>query len=65
MLYGISLPQSYSNPRLIIQIILITMFFVCLFTFLTWGFTIVMPALPIILLSVLLEMLTLAYVIHY
>jgi hypothetical protein len=65
MLCGTSPLWAYSNPRLIIQIILITMFFGCLFAIWTWGFTIVMQALPGILLSALLEILTWAYVIHY
>jgi hypothetical protein len=41
------------------------MFFGCLFAIWAWGFTIVMQALPGILLSALLEILTWAYVIHY
>ena len=44
---------------------LITMLFVCLFTLLSLGFTIVNPALPGIALCALLIILTLAYVIHY
>lgn len=44
---------------------LITMLFVCLFTLLCLGFTILIPALPGILLCVLLITLTLAYIIHY
>ena len=44
---------------------LITMLFVCLFTLLSLGFTIVKPSLPCIILCALLMIMTLAYVIHY
>ena len=44
---------------------LITTLFVCLFTLLSLGFTIVSPSLTCILLCALLMILTLAYVIHY
>jgi hypothetical protein len=44
---------------------LITMLFVCLFALLALGFTVFMPSLPSILLSVMLIILSLAYVIHY
>ncbi len=44
---------------------LITMLFVCLFTLLSLGFTVVSSSLPCILICALLMMLTLAYIIHY
>jgi hypothetical protein len=44
---------------------LITMLFVCLFALLALGFTVFVPSLPSILLSVMLIILSLAYVIHY
>jgi hypothetical protein len=44
---------------------LITMLFVCLFALLALGFTVLMPSLPCIILSVLLIILSFAYVIHY
>ena len=44
---------------------LITMLFICLFTLLSLGFTVLTPALPSILLCTILMILTLAYIIHY
>lgn len=44
---------------------LITMLFVCLFTLLALGYTIINPILPCFLLSALLMILSVAYVIHY
>ena len=44
---------------------LIVMLFVCLFTLLCLGFTVITPSLPCILLCAFLMILTLAYVIHY
>lgn len=44
---------------------LLTMLFVCIFTLLSLGFTIVITTIPGIFLSVLLMILALAYVIHY
>jgi hypothetical protein len=44
---------------------LIVMLFVCLFTLLSLGFTIIHPLLPCFILSALLLILSVAYVIHY
>ena len=44
---------------------LIVMLFVCLFTLLSLGFTIIRTSTPSIILSVLLLILSAAYVIHY
>jgi hypothetical protein len=44
---------------------LITMLFVCLFMLLTFGYTILMPSLPCMILSALLMILSVAYIIHY
>jgi cell division protein FtsW (lipid II flippase) len=44
---------------------LITMLFVCLFTLLIWGFTVMQPILPCFILSAILLLLSLAYIIHY
>ena len=41
------------------------MLFVSLFTLLSLGFAVVTPALPEILLSALLMILTMAYIVHY
>ncbi len=47
------------------EVHLITMLFVCLFTLILWGFSVVTPSLPHILLCAILLILTLAYIIHY
>jgi len=44
---------------------LIVMLFVCLFTLLSFGFTFIRISIPSIILSVLLLILSIAYVIHY
>ena len=44
---------------------LLVMLFVCLFTLLALGFTVITTTLPCILLSALLLILTVAYIIHY
>ena len=44
---------------------LITMLFVCLFMLLIFGFTILVPSLPCMILSALLMILSVAYIIHY
>jgi len=44
---------------------LIVMLFVCLFFLLSFGFTIAKLSLPYIILSVLLMILSVAYIIHY
>jgi len=44
---------------------LIVMLFVCLFTLLSFGFTVIRPSTPSIILSGLLLILSLAYIIHY
>ena len=44
---------------------LIVMLFVCLFTLLSFGFTIIRTSTPSIILSGLLLILSVAYVIHY
>ncbi len=44
---------------------LITMLFVCLFTSLAFGFTIVKPTFPFFVLLALLIILSIAYIIHY
>lgn len=44
---------------------LLVMLFVCLFTLLALGFTVVITTIPCVLLSVLLLILTIAYIIHY
>lgn len=44
---------------------LITMMFVCLLFFLSFGFTMIYFILPCILLSALLLILTFAYLLHY
>jgi hypothetical protein len=44
---------------------LITMMFVCLFFLLAFGFTIIHFALPYILLTALLLILSVAYICHY
>ena len=44
---------------------LIVMLFVCLFTLLSFGFTILKPTLPCFALSALLVILAVAYIIHY
>ena len=44
---------------------LIVMLFVCLFTLLSFGFTIIRPSTPSIILSGLLLVLSVAYIIHY
>ncbi len=44
---------------------LIVMLFVCLFTLLSFGLTILMPTLPCFALSALLVILSAAYIIHY
>jgi protein-S-isoprenylcysteine O-methyltransferase Ste14 len=44
---------------------LIVMLFVCLFTLLSFGFTIIRTSTPSIILSVILLTLSAAYVIHY
>ena len=44
---------------------LIVMLFVCLFMLLSFGFTIIRTSVPSIILSVLLLVLSVAYIIHY
>ena len=44
---------------------LLVMLFVCLFTLLALGFTLVITTLPCILLSALLLILAIAYIFHY
>jgi hypothetical protein len=44
---------------------LITMLFVCLFMLLIFGFTILVPSLPCMILSALLMILSVTYIIHY
>ena len=44
---------------------LIVMLFVCLFMLLSFGFTIIRTSAPSIILSVLLLILSVAYIIHY
>ena len=44
---------------------LIVMLFVCLFTLLSFGFTVIRTSTPSVILSVLLLILSVAYVIHY
>ena len=44
---------------------LIVMLFVCLFTLLSFGFTVIRISTPSIILSALLLILSVAYVIHY
>lgn len=44
---------------------LIVMLFVCLFTLLSFGFTVIKISTPSIVLSGLLLILSLAYIIHY
>ena len=44
---------------------LITMLFVCLFMLLIFGFTILVPSLPCMIISALLIILSVAYIIHY
>jgi hypothetical protein len=44
---------------------LLTMLFVCLFMLLAFGFTILMPSLPCMLLTGLMMILSVAYIIHY
>jgi protein-S-isoprenylcysteine O-methyltransferase Ste14 len=44
---------------------LIVMLFVCLFTLLSFGFTVIRTSTPSIILSGLLLILSVAYVIHY
>ena len=44
---------------------LIVMLFVCLFTLLSFGFTVIKISTPAIVLSGLLLILSLAYIIHY
>jgi hypothetical protein len=44
---------------------LIVMLFVCLFTLLSFGFTVIRPSTPASILSGLLLILSLAYIIHY
>ena len=44
---------------------LIVMLFVCLFTLLSFGFTIIRTSTPSIILSVVLLILSVAYIIHY
>jgi hypothetical protein len=44
---------------------LLTMLFVCLFMLLTFGYTILMPSLPCMILTGLLMILSVAYIIHY
>ena len=44
---------------------LLTMLFVCLFTLLSMGYTLLNPAVPCFILSALLIVLSLAYVFHY
>jgi hypothetical protein len=44
---------------------LLTMLFVCLFMLLSFGFTILMPSLPCMILTALMMILSVAYIIHY
>ena len=44
---------------------LITMLFVCLFMLLAFGFTVMMPSLPCMILTVILVILSVAYIFHY
>jgi hypothetical protein len=44
---------------------LIVMLFVCLFTLLSFGFTVIRTSTPSIILSALLLILSVAYIIHY
>ena len=44
---------------------LIVMLFVCLFTLLSFGFTVLRTSTPALILSALLLILSVAYVIHY
>ena len=44
---------------------LIVMLFVCLFTLLSFGFTVIITSTPSIILSVVLLILSVAYIIHY
>lgn len=44
---------------------LIVMLFVCLFTLLSFGFTVIKISTPSVILSVLLLVLSIAYIIHY
>jgi hypothetical protein len=44
---------------------LLTMLFVCLFMLITFGYTLLMPSLPCIILTALLMILSVAYIIHY
>ena len=44
---------------------LIVMLFVCLFTLLSFGFTVIRTSTPSLILSALLLILSVAYVIHY
>lgn len=44
---------------------LVTMLFVCLFTLLALGFTVIVTTLPAIALCAILIILTLAYIVHY
>ena len=44
---------------------LIVMLFVCLFTLLSFGFTVMRTSTPSLILSALLIILSVAYVIHY
>lgn len=44
---------------------LLTMLFVCLFFLLAFGFTLACPSLPLMMLTALLLVLSVAYIIHY
>jgi hypothetical protein len=44
---------------------LVTMLFVCLFMLLAFGFTVMMPSLPCMILTVILVILSVAYIFHY
>jgi hypothetical protein len=44
---------------------LITMLFVCLFMLLAFGYTILLPSLPCMILTAILLILSVAYIIHY
>ena len=44
---------------------LLTMLFVCLFMLLAFGYTILMPSIPCMILTALLMILSVAYIIHY
>ena len=44
---------------------LIVMLFVCLFTLLSFGFTVIQLSTPSVVISVLLLVLSIAYIIHY